>query len=303
MLKNIILSGVIVATSSFAHNTSEDQVCEGHLPESMEPQPIPLEGYSNHALTEEEFKDMIALGVEYYTDIVKGHGATLTIKNLWTDNTVNAMAGKQGSNWTVYMFGGYARLKGMTKDGLTSVMCHEIGHLVGGFPENSQYGKMANEGQSDYFAGHACFKRMFKDDLEVNATFRDKVQEYPKETCDAMYDTQEDKDLCYRTAVTGFELWSALSKRNPVKWGFNNKDKKVVSKTSHRHPQAQCRLDTALASGLCLDEWDDSKIPGKQNHNTYNCSRGKYVDDYRVGLRPKCWYKPDQSGGTEDPRD
>lgn len=302
-IRSLLISAVfILPINSFASsiNFTGDFLCHGYLPDSLEPDPIPLNGYTNHALSEKKFKEMIALGVKEYSDIIRGHGATLTINNYWTDEKVNASAKKEGSSWAVNMYGGLARLKNITKDSLTSVMCHEIGHLVGGFPEYSKNQDMASEGQSDFFAGHACFKRIFKEDIEVNATFRDKVQEYPKKSCDAVYESQENRDVCYRTAVASYKFWRAV--REHVKWGFKNRDKRIVSITYDQHPVAQCRLDTALASALCLDKWDDHKIPDNQNHNTCNCSRGKYVDDYRVGLRPKCWYKPNQSGGTFDPR-
>lgn len=249
---------------------------------------------------------MIALGRKHYTDIIGKHNKKLNIKSNWESDVANATAGKFFENWEIEMHGGCGRLKGMTKDALTNVLCHEMGHLIGGFPlyndwDGPDIDKYTLEGYSDYFVGN-CFKKMFKDDLEVNATFRDKVSPYPKESCDAIYKKQEDRDLCYRTAVSGMKLWKAVGREGEAKWGYDSRDKSVVNETSGKHPKVQCRLDSALSGGLCLEKWDDFVIPSKNNHNKYNCSRGKYVDDYRVGLRPKCWYKPDQSGGTLDPR-
>lgn len=304
LLVSVLLISPIIGFGTPGKDTSE-LMCKGHLPDNLEPGPIPLEGYKNEGITKKEFDDMVELGIKHYKDIVSSHGKTLYIKGNWESEIANASAGKFGNKWEVEMHGGYGRLKGMTQDALTNVLCHEIGHLVGGFPYiNTIKGDLddyATEGQSDYFVGN-CFKKLFKDDLEKNATFRDKVQDYPKQTCDAVYSLQEDRDLCYRTAVSGYILWNSVGKKGEAKWGYDNRDKSVVSKTNIKHPQVQCRLDTALSGGLCLEKWDDLLIPMQDNHNKYNCSRGKYVDDYRVGLRPKCWYKPDQTGGTHDPR-
>ena len=99
-----------------------------------------------------------------------------------------------------------------------------------------------------------------------------------------------------------YTLHSSKGRTGP-KWGYDKRDTKTVSRTNSRHPATQCRMDTSLAGALCRDnKWDDTKVPGKNESPDFQCDRGQYVDDYRVGLRSKCWYKPNASGGTFDPR-
>ena len=69
-------------------------------------------------------------------------------------NTVNANASQRGRTWIVNMYGGLARRPEITPDGFAMVLCHELGHHMGGFPFVS--GWAANEGQSDLFATLSC---------------------------------------------------------------------------------------------------------------------------------------------------
>lgn len=307
LLSTFVSLGAYEALPNLDNPSDINLKYSNHLDETLEPDPIPLQGYQGDGITKQEFDEIMELGRKFYSDTVIGFGRDLKIIADWNSDIANASAGKApGGTWYVHMYGGYGRLKGMTKDALTNVLCHEIGHLLAGFPfvynSSNKLEDLSNEGQSDYYVG-ACFKKMFKNDFEVNASFRNIVSDYPKETCNSIYKNQEEQDLCYRTAVSTFKLWSAVGNKGEAKWGYENRDKSIVNKTSNKHPKIQCRVDTGLAGALCLDKWNDSNVPDKNDHNTYNCSRGKYVDDYRVGLRPKCWFKPDKSGGTLDPRE
>jgi hypothetical protein len=66
---------------------------------------------------------------------------------------------------------------------------------------------------------------------------------------------------------------------------FITPDKKVVKKTVHSHPQAQCRLDTYFQGGLC--DKADSILPSSTDVTVGFCTK---KEGYSVGLRPACWY-------------
>lgn len=304
--KYIVL--VLLVVTNFIYSNSKNKesvsVCTGKVPSYLEPESISSVGYNNEGLSKAEYLELLALGGKHFVQIAKDFGTELTISNEWDNDRVNAGSTKGDAGWGIQMFGGFARHKNTTKDAFMSVMCHEMGHLVAGFPYQPPIDgidfETSVEAQSDHFIG-PCLKKVFKEDIEINATFRDKVHIYPKNSCDAIYQTQEARDLCYRISVAIYDEWQVFG-NNSVKWGYDNRDKKIVNTTDLSYPRDQCRLDTAFASSLCLEQWDFSVMPKKGNHNTYNCSRGKYIDEYRVGVRSKCWYKPDQSGGTFDPR-
>ena len=62
------------------------------------------------------------------------------------------------NEWRVVIYGGLEHPL-LTLDGLTAVICHEVGHHLGGFAfKTSILGDnwAATEGQSDYFAAHRC---------------------------------------------------------------------------------------------------------------------------------------------------
>lgn len=267
-------------------------------------------GYVNdspNAITKAQFDKMIEDFKKEYEPIIKSHDARFHITNAWDDDTINAYAHKsQRRVWLINLKGGIGRLKEVTKDGVLSVLCHELGHLIGGYPQHDVVADMANEGQSDYFSGHACMTRIFSKEPAETAKSRQTATPYAKEVCDAVHKTQADQNLCYRIVMAGYNIFYAaylvINDEKLPKWGYDNRDKSVVDATYHAHPQPQCRFDTYVSAATCLKKWDDSKIPTEAEDDTYSCNRGTYVDDYRVGVRPLCWFKPAKTGGTVDPR-
>ena len=103
-----------------------------------------------------EFNRVIDLVYKHYEPVVSNLGKRLVVERNWSDSTVNAYAYPKGDQMRVAMFGGLARHPEVTKDGFMMVMCHELGHHLGGAPMKSW---ASNEGQSDYFAANKCFKR------------------------------------------------------------------------------------------------------------------------------------------------
>ena len=250
-------------------------------------------------VTEEDFNAAIDLAEEAYAPIIRDvHGGTLKINRLWSNNTVNASASQFFGSWSVNMYGGLARRPEITIDGFTLVLCHEIGHHLGGYPFSSSWA--ANEGQSDYFATLSCAKMLWSDDLELNASFRDQIGEYPRTLCEASWNYQEDVDLCYRTMAAGKSLADLLSALKGQTVDFKTPDANRVSRTDNSHPDGQCRLDTYVAGALCQAKFDPELIPGKDFGSSRNSARAEEESalytcsrlDYDEGIRPRCWFAP-----------
>jgi len=235
-----------------------------------------------------------------YADL---HHANLTVEKLWTDPTVNAYADQDssGNTWTVHMFGGLARRSEITPDGFALVVCHELGHHFGGFAYYSDTDWAASEGQADYFATEACARLIWGDSASENAKHRNTVPKVAKTRCDQVWNSQSDRDLCYRVADAGASLAKLLAvpDGNSVP-KFDTPDSHVVKETYVDHPEAQCRLDTYLSGGLCKAQFDLRIIPGRSNVEgetslsaekesaLYSCTTS---GGYTEGLRPACWYK------------
>ncbi|MEY3902961.1 MAG: hypothetical protein RL189_2267 [Pseudomonadota bacterium] len=251
-------------------------------------------------MTEQEFKDIIEGIVGKYREPASKQGANLKVNAMWTNATVNASAQQMGNNWIINMYGGLARRDEVTPDGFAMVVCHELGHHFAGFSFKGNTWA-ANEGQSDYFATHACARRAWGEQKDINAQFRATVGEFEKTRCDEAYTEQADRDLCYRTTAAGKSLALLLSKLgNSAEPSFETPDAKKVARTNDNHPAAQCRLDTYFQAALCGKPFDAMLIPGKKvsggrnslaaekESANYTCTE---LDGKSFGLRPTCWHR------------
>ncbi len=179
------------------------------------------------------------------------------------------------------------------------VLCHELGHHLGGFPFVSSWA--ADEGQSDYFATHACPSLLWGDDMVGNAAARAQIPATPKMQCDAVYATEGAQNLCYRTVIAGKHLADLLGALGGTTASYETPDTTVVTATSHSHPRAQCRLDTYTAGALCTNDYEKAVIAGKDRGANRNdresetISANQYCasrDNFTYGTRPTCWFKP-----------
>lgn len=258
-------------------------------------------------ITQTEFNESIDEVMEIYEPIMKAFGARVKVEKLWSDPTVNARARRDGSTWVISMYGGLARRPEVTRDGMQLVVCHELGHHLGGFPfySTSATGSMgwaAAEGQSDYFASQECLRRVWKEGSAESFNL-DEVHPRVRSDCDRVWDVADDRELCYRMAGASLSvsrLLGAIASR-PVVPEFDKRDSNVVTRTNIAHPAAQCRLDTFMQGALCKAEFDPTKIPGRSNaagQGSLDAEREMAENSctthsgYEVGLRPRCWFAP-----------
>jgi hypothetical protein len=248
----------------------------------LPPNKLHLETQTNASdMTKEQFERIIdEIAVIYAPEVAK-HGAKLIMNKLWDNQTVNANANQSGLEWHVNMYGGLARRNEVTPDGFALVVCHELGHHLGGFPF---YGESwpASEGQSDFWATQVCGKRYFGKALSE--------ENYE---VDPIVDQKCGQDaLCKRLAFAGKSLAHLLSAlRNGPVPDFGTPNKTVVATTLTSHPEAQCRLDTYFAGALCAAKSRLGFIPGKFNPNG---QLSKFAQFEALGSscdsRPRCWY-------------
>jgi len=256
----------------------------------------------NANVTREQFNEVIDKVIAEYEDAVSSHGASIVVERNWTDSTVNAYASQSGNTWTVSMFGGLARREEITPDGFAIVVCHELGHHLAGFPFYGPADWAASEGQADYFATEVCARRVWANDKETNATFREVVSPFVMEQCDKVWADKDDQNLCYRIVTAGHScasLLAALGSQPPVK--FDQPDPAVVTATTLSHPAGQCRLDTYFQGSLCAKRFDHKIIPGRyyeggQDTLGAEMESAKYActlaSEDMIGTRPYCWYAP-----------
>ncbi len=231
-------------------------------------------------ISEAEFHERIDQVYAVYSPIFKELGVNFWFERQWTSHVVNLYAdiweNQWNKNWKIIVHGGLARRPQLTKDGFVLALCHELGHLVAGFPLKN-YTKYSSEGQSDFYATHVCAKKVFGE-MAKKAPIINLGVKVP--ICDTGYDTKLEQDVCYLTVFAAKSLADTLSQitgeyRTPE---IDIKDSYKAPYIIKQHSSSQCRLDTMIAGLLCQKPWDDKIIPyDKKNASCLN--------------RPECWYK------------
>jgi len=246
-----------------------------------------------NGIDEAYFNALIAKAQDIFAPIVAQHGANLVITGNWSDSTVNAYASRSGNIWEVKMFGGMARRSEITKDGFALVICHELHHHLSGFPTYA--GEWAaNEGNSDFGATAGCAERMLSEADPVPTPAPDPTPvPTPKPPCPFVPEVDAtpckgfsfggNATVCQRSIDGSISLGKLLAVLGGTKIpSINTPDKTVVTKTSDKHPNAQCRLDTMYLGVLCSQKWNYGIIPQNKNEMAMvSCSS-----------RPRCWYAP-----------
>lgn len=261
---------------------------KGFLPENDMRIPV---SEKNSGLTEAQYHEVIDKVEKIYAPIVKDYGALLKIDRKWQSDVVNAGTYRDegGYHWHINLYGGFPRHPAITEDGYALVICHELGHHIGGAPKKTINGKpfwASTEGQSDYFATLKCLRKVFAGDDNIEAIAKMRVPEVVKEECEH-FPTDWERALCIRTSLAGLSVASvnADSRKVPVP-EFEITDPKVVEATYEAHPVPQCRLDTYFQGSVC-------EIPSfrslSQSDELLNTCHEEL--SHTKGTRPSCWYK------------
>ena len=252
-------------------------------------------------VTEFDYNEVLDSAILPWVSIAAQKNVILTVQKDWKSDWVYAAADQKEYSWMIRVKGGMARHPLMTKDGLTLIVCHELGHHFGGFPFEYHWSGYSNEGQADYFAAHVCAPLLWSTDIVENQKFRSVISEHAKKLCDQAWHTEDSQNLCYRVAIAAKSLslfFAELTHEDPP--DFHTQDKSVVTETLTNYPSAQCRLDTYLQGSICTAGFDLNIIPGlntpagkdsldaELEAANYSCMQ---VNKSSIGVRPACWFK------------
>lgn len=152
-------------------------------------------------------------------------------------------------------------LEGLTLNGLSVILCHELGHFLGGEPYvkvkgggstifsfSNPFKFMSVEGQADYYATNVCLPKILE-------------REFPNTTAQWRYFEAS------RWIEEVAEVYSHINGHFfgiEEDWSMDGHDDSIVQKmnlTPGSYPSLQCRVDTMKAGLLGLLQEDDVQRP------------------------------------------
>lgn len=226
-----------------------------------------------------------------YRDIFNEQNKELQIVIEENDSEVNAYATRDDNNNPVIKITkGMLKLPYMTTDVLTNILCHEVGHFLGGAPKkkrgrSDKRSWSSSEGQADYYASSRCLKHVFQQDA-LNKNIQ--ISEYNNH----QYFNDADKlcqdEVCVRIILTSYDTANLYNMIRPYQTDLSilYKDPTQVFQTVHKHPTPQCRLDSMIAGALCPIS---QELTFKDNDiDSSACSSSEYTRF----ARPLCWFNP-----------
>lgn len=291
----LFISTMLVSTASSTN-------CSGIIPENNLQRPATTRSLTG--LSQSQYNSSISRLNRVYTPIFKASGYRLNIISLWNDPTVNAYAYSYAYSpiKSVKLYGGFARYPGVDSDTYNLVICHELGHHLGGRPG---YGGgttppfIGAEGQADYYATLKCFRQIYTE--QENSTWVKTQKSFDAQMlakCTKQYPTGPKLNLCLRSGTAGLNLGNIMQKMfieqiaslgyviKPLPLSHATPDLTTVSFTvEDDYPSLQCRVDTFLEGALCRRDVTDLTTTTSIHDGTCTTGLGN-----KVGRRPACWF-------------
>ena len=174
----------------------------------------------------------------------------------------------------------------MKEDTFTFILCHELGHTFARKSMLREDGtRISPEGYSDYWGSSVCLKKIFKAQPSKQVVIPDP---FVQVRCDATYDNNDDRIVCYRIAaagmVFGYQMHLFVQRftpANPVTGFYGNPDfHKKETAFFDNYPSLQCRMETIVAGALC-----------KTSEQRWSQGISNWACESTAGARPSCWYK------------
>ncbi len=296
MKRNIMLSAVSAMLLGAAVMPASASDCQGFLPPNN--LRIPVGSVHARGIIEAQFHAVLNTVEKLYKPVVAAQGKVLQINRLWTDETVNASASQSGNKYILNMYGGLARHETITMDGFALVVCHELGHHLGGVPKVSSWA--SNEGQSDYYANLKCLRQVFAKESSREFTRMSASDEAAEMGCATSFSDPQERAICVRGAMAGKSVayLFKILREETVEPRFDTPDTNVVTTMLGKHPATQCRMDTYLQGSVCAQP---VSVPvSYTNPAAGTCTRSA---GFNSGFRPLCWYKPANAAELLPPAD
>ena len=214
------------------------------------------------ATNEVTFNETLHEARIFFSPIYKKHGKELTIIGDWSYDENNAKAMAYTTNhFFIEVYGGALKAKGTNKDSLRAMICHEVGHHIGGAPYVPRYYedyylfRGSSEGQADYYAAQRCLKNWFSGENHWRELEKYRFSEKDKKFCTKYEEGQENIGLCLRV-ITAFKRMLQINIDESVSFQYKarNPNYQYALASSVTHPSKECRLETVYAGVICNAE-------------------------------------------------
>lgn len=218
----------------------------------------PLLAISSNDLNETRLQILREIEV-LYKPLIERQGGQFQIEIL-QDGLLSGSASRAGNQWRVHLSEGLLQAQRLSDDGFSLLICHELGHLLGGEPrrpapmdwEGETDGQghllLSAEGQADYDSTRTCIRKVLKVQNDKGLRARPEIDPLVREKCRLKFQSQVDREICERSAMAGLSFLQ-LVKDFPI--SFQTPSQTVVSETNvDSYPDRQCRLDTIFAGAL-----------------------------------------------------
>jgi hypothetical protein len=252
----------------------------------------------------EHFESLITSTIDLFQPYAALRNARITQLIHWNSSGAGAFTFRKdgGRTWEIWFYDGITRLPYVTDDLVRSLVCHELGHHLAGYPFKDN-GWAAAEGQADYFAIHACLPEVWQkiaDSSDAQVEELAQVDPLLRTRCQSVFDKPQELALCLRKAqlMETMRLYGAEDRRRIP--DFDTPDPTKVTETTLSHPAPQCRLDTQLAAMLCAVTFQLGRIPGLGSDGKGRNTLEAEIDSDRslcgsnhhhaAARRPRCWF-------------
>lgn len=246
--------------------------------------------YAYSTIDAKKFVQIIKRLLFVYNPIANTLGATLVIDGDWNNPLVNTYAKKEKHHWYIKVFGGLAKRPEMMADTLTLAICHEIGHLLGGWPYINAEKKIAAEGQADYFATQHCLNLLW-DGSDSNERYVHMTPIAASQLCDKAWQAFPQRAKCYRIMSAAYSLTKLMAKVTGQDVDIDLLPEEVAEMTLLSYPSTQCRLETMIRGALCRvqyqPEFQHATSTARILSALQHCSRLNGAHQFG---RPPCWF-------------
>ncbi len=207
---------------------------------------LPVGSTQVSTLTHQDYAELIAKFSSYsFIKVYQKTGMALVIPQEWESPYFAAFAQKKEHFMQISLWGGMVRAPGVTKGALAAILCHELGHILGGEPRQTIPGSdwASIEGQSDFYSASECLPRFLKENPGIVTAVDPQVEKLCKGNVDCARTLQAGVDMIHLLQMYSYREYTPVNILNP--------EKAASELIRNAYPSDQCRMDSYVQGALC----------------------------------------------------